>query len=192
MVRSRSHGQFNSNPERLVHAGKIGRITSRAYRARDARTNRGTATISVMAHKHKDGAVVTRAQPRNERCPRLARRHRPESFDANQVSSPRWAPLDRSVPRLTQNRTAATGSGARRCRTWQGHPIWLNRDPIYEEGGINLYGFVRNRPVNLVDALGRDVWVIRSPVWPGHEWIIGDNGDGTYWEAAFWPDTPSG
>ena len=31
---------------------------------------------------------------------------------------------------------------------------WLNRDPIQEAGGINLYGFVGNGPVNGVDPLG--------------------------------------
>jgi RHS repeat-associated protein len=31
---------------------------------------------------------------------------------------------------------------------------WLNRDPIEEEGGLNLYGFVGNDPVNEVDLLG--------------------------------------
>jgi RHS repeat-associated protein len=31
---------------------------------------------------------------------------------------------------------------------------WLNRDPIEEEGGINLYGFVANNPVSFVDLLG--------------------------------------
>jgi RHS repeat-associated protein len=35
---------------------------------------------------------------------------------------------------------------------------WLNRDPIFERGGINLYGFVRNRPVNGVDSDGRALW----------------------------------
>ncbi len=28
---------------------------------------------------------------------------------------------------------------------------WLTRDPLGEEGGVNLYGFVANDPVNLVD-----------------------------------------
>jgi RHS repeat-associated protein len=32
---------------------------------------------------------------------------------------------------------------------------WPNRDPLEEEGGANLYGFVLNSPVNLVDALGQ-------------------------------------
>jgi RHS repeat-associated protein len=31
---------------------------------------------------------------------------------------------------------------------------WLNRDPIGEEGGLNLYGFVENDPVNDMDAFG--------------------------------------
>ena len=31
---------------------------------------------------------------------------------------------------------------------------WLNRDPIGEEGGINLYGFVGNNPANEVDPFG--------------------------------------
>jgi len=31
---------------------------------------------------------------------------------------------------------------------------WLNRDPIYERGGINLYGFVANDPVNILDLYG--------------------------------------
>jgi RHS repeat-associated protein len=31
---------------------------------------------------------------------------------------------------------------------------WLSRDPIEEAGGLNLYGFVGNGPVNAVDPLG--------------------------------------
>jgi RHS repeat-associated protein len=33
---------------------------------------------------------------------------------------------------------------------------WLSRDPIGEEGGINLYGYVGNAPVNWFDPLGLD------------------------------------
>jgi RHS repeat-associated protein len=31
---------------------------------------------------------------------------------------------------------------------------WLNRDPLGEAGGINLYAYVRNRPTDAVDPLG--------------------------------------
>jgi hypothetical protein len=33
---------------------------------------------------------------------------------------------------------------------------WLSRDPIGEEGGINLYGYVANDPINWIDPLGLD------------------------------------
>jgi RHS repeat-associated protein len=31
---------------------------------------------------------------------------------------------------------------------------WLNRDPVDEQGGVMVYGFVKNNPVNLVDKYG--------------------------------------
>jgi RHS repeat-associated protein len=34
---------------------------------------------------------------------------------------------------------------------------WLSRDPIGENGGTNLYGYVFNSPVKLVDPLGLEV-----------------------------------
>lgn len=41
---------------------------------------------------------------------------------------------------------------------------WINQDPIGEVGGINLYGFVGNDPVNFVDTDGRIAW---APVFKG-------------------------
>ena len=37
---------------------------------------------------------------------------------------------------------------------------WPNRDPIGEEGGINLYGFTLNNPINTFDSDGRNPGVI--------------------------------
>jgi RHS repeat-associated protein len=37
---------------------------------------------------------------------------------------------------------------------------WPNRDPIEENGGINLYGFTRNNPIVLYDTDGRGILVI--------------------------------
>jgi len=34
------------------------------------------------------------------------------------------------------------------------HARWLNRDPIGEQGGLNLYEYARGRPTELVDPLG--------------------------------------
>jgi RHS repeat-associated protein len=35
---------------------------------------------------------------------------------------------------------------------------WPSRDPIGEQGGLNLYGYVSNIPVNFIDSLGMDRW----------------------------------
>ncbi len=44
---------------------------------------------------------------------------------------------------------------------------WLNRDPLGEKGGINLYGFVANSPVNWVDADGQAIMPMPSmPYYP--------------------------
>ncbi len=102
-------------------------------------------------------------------CPSPALRHRVKLSHANKVTRPRRTPMGRSVPRLTQNLTAARGSRARRCRTAPGHPVWLNRDPIFEEGGINLYGFSHNDCVNNVDPFGH--WPGRRHYYDGQQWL---------------------
>ena len=36
---------------------------------------------------------------------------------------------------------------------------WINRDPIDEDGGVNLYGFCSNRSISSFDKVGTDIWV---------------------------------
>ena len=65
---------------------------------------------------------------------------------------------------------------------------WLTKDPIEELGGINLYGFVFNDPVRLVDPLGEaasdqiaDPWI--KQVHAGRDMLMSN---GTGWGSILW------
>ncbi len=52
-------------------------------------------------------------------------------------------------------------------QTLVGRAAWLNRDPMEEQGGLNLYTFVYVNPIDRVDPLGFDGLVIGfNPVLP--------------------------
>jgi RHS repeat-associated protein len=67
----------------------------------------------------------------------------------------------RPRPRHSESEISAfcVGSGYRLYNPSTGR--WPSRDPIGELGhdGANLYAFVRNTPVNLVDTDGRESWI---------------------------------
>lgn len=43
----------------------------------------------------------------------------------------------------------------------------MNRDPIQEKGGLNLYGFVGNDPIHRIDILGKNwrKWILPIAPW---------------------------
>jgi RHS repeat-associated protein len=82
---------------------------------------------------------------------------------------------------------------------------WVNRDPIEERGGINLYSFVFNNPINIVDLLGLDCYrqnrqlfpsMLNHSPWPrsrynpiSHTFIFTTNPDGTLKHTYSWGNT---
>lgn len=55
--------------------------------------------------------------------------------------------------------------------------VWISEDPIQEEGGINLYGYVFNSPTTAIDPLGLDVFFNTETFNPftgqnGHAWVV--------------------
>jgi RHS repeat-associated protein len=60
---------------------------------------------------------------------------------------------------------------------------WLNRDPIQEAGGLNLYSFIHNNPISSIDWIG--LCTVGEITFDGNGWTItaangfgGDEGDG--------------
>jgi len=69
-----------------------------------------------------------------------------------------------------------------------GRHEWLNRDPIGEMGGINLYDYVANDPVNKVDPLG--LQFMGFPVGPGSGSSIVAQGQALYQQQNPSPTVP--
>ncbi len=59
---------------------------------------------------------------------------------------------------------------------------WLSRDPIQEQGGLNLYAFVANDPIRFWDRFGLD---------PVGDWISGIYWHAWWWNIPFWSPNPA-
>ena len=66
-------------------------------------------------------------------------------------------------------------------RTVSGRSAWPSRDPIAEKGGMNLFGCVKNNPINHYDPLGLS-WQISI----GGGGLIGGNPYGPIDQSPFW------
>lgn len=65
-------------------------------------------------------------------------------------------------PTVTKTASGVSVYGYRYYIPWLGR--WPNRDPIEEEGGYNLYGFVGNSPVNGLDRFGLIPHAVLLPI----------------------------
>jgi len=79
---------------------------------------------------------------------------RPKPTAKNRVwdfsaSSNRTRPANRRQPLEPRRKNRPTAT-----KPASGRPYWPSRDPIGEEGGLNLYGFVGNSPIGRWDLLG--------------------------------------
>ena len=64
-------------------------------------------------------------------------------------------PENRRQPQQPRRKNRPTAT-----KTASGIPYWPSRDPIEEEGGVNLYGFAGNDGVNRFDRIGLDIYAI--------------------------------
>ncbi len=77
------------------------------------------------------------------------------NYDAFGVLMTKTGTLDQPFTFSTKRYNGSTGLSYYGYRFYNpGIGKWLTRDPLGVAGGINLYGFVSNDPVNLVDPLG--------------------------------------
>ena len=86
----------------------------------------------------------------------------PTSSLATRVGGFRHPSSGRSSRRSRHCSINTPGSRACGYKTASGRRKWLNRDPIEERGGINLFECVYNSPVSLVDTFGLEVPALDS------------------------------
>jgi hypothetical protein len=84
------------------------------------------------------------------------------------------------APQMTKPRRVAKLAATKSA---SGPTVWPSRDPIQENGGLNLYGYVLNNPINWVDPLGLDTAVYIGLNTTGNPFghaAIGFTGSGIY------------
>ena len=68
---------------------------------------------------------------------------------------------------------------------------WLNRDPLGEDGGVNLYGFAGNDGVNSIDPLGLDFIAVGSRL--VDRFVVGTVGRRRHFTIEYWKsECPAG
>jgi RHS repeat-associated protein len=95
--------------------------------------------------------------------PNLAADTFPTASPKTRVGGSDAWPSGRFANENPQSPEIATGSGACAYKTAAGRREWLNRDPLGEMGGINLYRFVGNDPINQIDPNGE--WASEIADW---------------------------
>ena len=78
----------------------------------------------------------------------------PTSSPKTRVGGSRGRASGRLSRRARRRSMFTPGSRACAYKTASGRHEWPNQDPIQERGGINLYGYVGNDPVNFSDPFG--------------------------------------
>jgi RHS repeat-associated protein len=93
-----------------------------------------------------------RVSAARSRC--LSSSHTPTSLLKSRVWGSRCRPSGRFLRRARRGHGIAMGCRACGYKPVPGRQRWLNRDPIGIEGGVNLYAFTGNAPVQEIDPLG--------------------------------------
>lgn len=138
-----------------------------------------------MVEDHQSGLACLAADPLSVAGPRLSSASTLTSPLKTRIGGFRACPSGRPSRRGRRGHAIATGSRPCAYQTASGRRKWPSRDPLGEEAGHNIFGFVNNSPLTSIDPLGRQIA-------PG----IGDfpkpSGNGIRASRLLWSATPCG